>query len=107
LCPAIIIWQINGSPAAVIDATYKAEKPSGYPNLDLHQLLAYCTVPGLRVGHLVYAADNESSARHVVRGAGTEIICHALDLGQPTGAFIGEIREVARAIAGAQCLPSA
>ena len=91
----------------MIDAKYKAEKPSGYPNADLYQLLAYCTVLGLRVGTSSMRAGNESSARHVVRRAGTEIICHALDLGQPTGALIGEIRKVARAIAGGQSLPSA
>ena len=31
----------------MIDAKYKAEKPAGYPNADLYQLLAYCTVLGL------------------------------------------------------------
>ena len=60
--------------AAVIDAKYKAEKPAGYPNADLYQLLAYCTVLGLRDGHLVYARGNEDPARHVVRQSGVEIL---------------------------------
>ena len=42
-----IVWKIRGSAVAVIDAKYKAEKPAGYPNADLYQLLAYCTVLGL------------------------------------------------------------
>jgi 5-methylcytosine-specific restriction enzyme subunit McrC len=78
-----IVWQVGGSPGAVIDAKYKAEKPRGYPNADLYQLLAYCTVLGLRTGHLVYARGNEEPTRHVIRDAGIEIICHALDLDQP------------------------
>lgn len=42
-----IVWKIRGSAVAVIDAKYKAEKPAGYPNADLYQLLAYCTVLSL------------------------------------------------------------
>jgi 5-methylcytosine-specific restriction enzyme subunit McrC len=93
-----IVWRVNGSAAAVIDAKYKAEKPSGYPNADLYQLLAYCTVLGLPVGHLVYAAGNEEAARHVVRQAGIEIVCHALDLAQPPTEILTAIRDLARKI---------
>lgn len=49
------------------------------PNADLYQLLAYCTVLGLPVGHLIYAAGSEVPAHHVVRGSGAEITCHALN----------------------------
>ena len=94
-----IVWRIRGSAVAVIDAKYKAEKPRGYPNADLYQLLAYCTVLGLRNGHLVYAAGNEEAARHLVRQAGIEIFCHALDLSQPPDALLAEMRELARKIA--------
>lgn len=41
-----IVWRVGGKVAAVVDAKYKAEKPSGFPNADLYQLLAYCTVLG-------------------------------------------------------------
>jgi 5-methylcytosine-specific restriction enzyme subunit McrC len=94
-----ILWKVGGAPAAVIDAKYKAEKPSGYPNADLYQLLAYCTVLGLPAGHLVYAAGNEEPARHVVRQSGTEIICHALDLRQSPSSLLGEIGALAQKIA--------
>jgi 5-methylcytosine-specific restriction enzyme subunit McrC len=93
-----ITWQVGGTVVAVADAKYKAEKPSGYPNADLYQLLAYCTVLGLRVGHLVYAAGNEEPVRHVVRGADVEIICRALDLSQPPERLLAEVRELARAV---------
>jgi 5-methylcytosine-specific restriction enzyme subunit McrC len=94
-----IVWSVGGSPAAVIDAKYKAEKPRGYPNADLYQLLAYCTVLGLPVGHLVYAAGNEQPAHHLVRRAGIEIICHALDLSQPPERLLAEVGALAGVIA--------
>lgn len=93
-----IVWVRGGSVVAVADAKYKAEKPSGYPNADLYQLLAYCTVLGLPVGHLVYAAGNEVPARHVVRGTGVEIVCHALDLAQPPALLLAEIGELSEKI---------
>jgi 5-methylcytosine-specific restriction enzyme subunit McrC len=95
-----IVWKVHGSPVAVIDAKYKAEKSKGYPNADLYQLLAYCTVLGLPVGHLVYAAGNEEPVRHVVRQSGIEIVCHALDLSQPPGTLLGQVRDLAGKIAG-------
>ncbi len=94
-----LVWKRRGLPAAVIDAKYKAEKPAGYPNADLYQFLAYCTVLGLREGHLVYAKGNENQARHLIRQAGIVIICHALDLGQPPDALINQMRDLARTIA--------
>lgn len=70
----------DGVPVAVADAKYKAERPEGFPNADLYQLLAYCTVLGLREGHLVYAKGNEPVSVHTVQRAGVTIHCHALDL---------------------------
>jgi 5-methylcytosine-specific restriction enzyme subunit McrC len=94
-----IVWRIGGANVAVIDAKYKAEKPSGYPNADLYQLLAYCTILGLRTGHLVYAASNEEPARHVILQAGTTIVCHALDLAASPEVILGDVASLARKIA--------
>lgn len=96
-----IIWRIDGKAVAVIDAKYKAGKPSGFPNADLYQLLAYCTVLDLRVGHLVYAAGNEQPSRYIVRQAGTEIICHALNLDDHPGTLLVGISHLASTIAKA------
>ncbi|WP_051062185.1 McrC family protein [Ilumatobacter nonamiensis] len=79
-----LVWHRGGQPVAVIDAKYKAEKPAGYPNADLYQLLAYCTALGLPEGHLVYAKGAEDPAVHVVRRAGVRLVAHAVDLDQPT-----------------------
>ena len=94
-----IVWKIRGSPVAVIDAKYKAEKPAGYPNADLYQLLAYCTVLGLRSGHLVYAKGNEKPVRHVVRRSGIEILSHAIDLDQLPDGLLTGIGDLAERIA--------
>ena len=99
-----IVWKIRGTPVAVIDAKYKSEKPAGYPNADLYQLLAYCTVLGLRNGHLVYAKGNEDPARHIVRGSGVEIFCHALDLGLEPEQLLSEVRRLAGRIAATRLL---
>jgi 5-methylcytosine-specific restriction enzyme subunit McrC len=99
-----IVWKIRGVPVAVIDAKYKSEKPAGYPNADLYQLLAYCTVLGLRNGHLVYAKGSEDPVRHIVRGSDVEIICHALDLGLEPGQLLAEVRGLAGRIAATRLL---
>lgn len=97
------VWLREGRPVLVADAKYKAESPSGFPRADLYQLLAYCTVLGLPVGHLVYAKGNEPAAEHVVRGAGTRIIAHALELNAEPDAVLADVRRIAeqmRAAAG-------
>jgi 5-methylcytosine-specific restriction enzyme subunit McrC len=94
-----IVWRIRGSAVAVIDAKYKAEKLAGYPNADLYQLLAYCTVLGLRIGHLVYAKGNEDAVRHVVCGSGIEIYCHALDLDQEARPLLSQMYDLAQLMA--------
>ncbi|SMO41446.1 McrC family protein [Propioniciclava tarda] len=74
------VWLDTGLPRVVVDAKYKAEKPSGFPQADLYQLLAYCTVLGLPVGHLIYAKGFEDAREHAVRHAGVRIVAHTLDL---------------------------
>jgi 5-methylcytosine-specific restriction enzyme subunit McrC len=100
-----IVWKILGVPVAVVDAKYKAEKPAGYPNADLYQLLAYCTVLGLRTGHLVYAKGNDVSTRHVVRTSGIEILCYALDLSQEPEELLAQMQNLARSIASTRLMP--
>ena len=82
----------------VVDAKYKAEKPSGFPQADLYQLLAYCTVLGLREGHLVYAKGNEDPRAHSVIGADVTIRCHTLDLAQSPAAVLEQVASLAERI---------
>lgn len=90
-----LVWQRRGRPAAVVDAKYKQEKPGGYPDADLYQVLAYCTALRLSRGHLVYALGNADPARHAVRYAGIEIVCHALDLAVPPAKLLAQVADLA------------
>ena len=92
------VWLEGDRPVIVADAKYKAEKPAGVPNADLYQLLAYCTVLDLPVGHVVYAKGNEPSRQYTVRRAGTRLIAHTLDLSLSPGELLASIDSLARMI---------
>ncbi|WNG83732.1 restriction endonuclease [Mycobacterium sp. ITM-2016-00316] len=99
--PDLLCRQL-GSPTAVADAKYKAERPEGFPNADLYQMLAYCTVLGLSDGHLIYAKGNESVSVHTVRNAGVTISCHALDLALAPTDLLRQVDDVVSAMTSIQ-----
>lgn len=94
-----IVWKLGGVAMAVADAKYKAEQPAGYPNADLYQLLAYCTVLGAGRGHLIYAKGSGEPVHYMVRRSGAEIICHAVDLDAEPGVLLGQMGALAESIA--------
>jgi 5-methylcytosine-specific restriction enzyme subunit McrC len=94
-----LVWYRGRGPIAVIDAKYKAERPQGFPDADLYQLLAYCTAMGLPDGHLVYARGNERETRHTVRNAAVVIHAHTLDLSEPPQELLRQVDELAGRIA--------
>ena len=96
---ADLVWTRHGEPVAVVDAKYKAEKPSGYPNADVYQMLAYCTALRLPVGHLVYAKGNERQLTHHIRNADVTIHAHTLDLIARPSAVLAQITALAQTIA--------
>lgn len=98
MIPDFIRYAEDGIPLAVADAKYKAEKPAGYPDADLYQMLAYCTALNLPEGHLVYAKGNAPHGSHRVKHAGIVIHQHALDLDQSPAALLDEVRVLARRI---------
>ena len=94
-----LVWLGPDSTAwAVVDAKYKAERPEGFPDADLYQMLAYCTVLGLTEGHLVYAKGNEPVMSHQIRRAGVTIHCHTLDLALSPTALLADVQRVATAV---------
>lgn len=97
---ADIAWVKASTVRAVIDAKYKTDTVIG----DLYQMLAYCTVLGLRRGHLVYV-DGAHATTHAVRNTDVEIRCHALNLDQQPTALLNDIdllvEEIARSHAEA------
>lgn len=97
--PDIVWLDQSRRPIAVIDAKYKAERPSGFPDADLYQLLAYCTAMQLPIGHLIYAKGNEPVREHTVRHVGIKIRCHTLDLSLPPRELLDQVAKLAAAIA--------
>ncbi|WP_059015771.1 restriction endonuclease [Mycobacterium sp. M26] len=93
-----LMWENSGAVRAVVDAKYKAERPEGFHNADLYQMLAYCTVLGLDEGHLIYAKGNEPVDRHTVEGSGVVIHCHALDLSAPPAELLRQVDYLARLV---------
>nr|WP_062338847.1 restriction endonuclease [Herbidospora sakaeratensis] len=95
IIPDFVRYTEDGTPAVVADAKYKAEKPDGFPDADLYQMLAYCTALNLSDGHLVYAKGEAEHTAHRVRHAGITIHQHALDLARPPDALLDEIGALA------------
>ena len=89
------VWLTQAMPRIVADAKYKAEKPSGFPQADLYQMLAYCTVFGLDTGHLVYARGEEEAKEHTVQGSGVRIVAHTLDLTAEPDVLLESVRTLA------------
>lgn len=101
------VWTGHDGRQVVVDAKYKAEKPAGFPQADLYQMLAYCTVLGLREGHLVYAQGTEPAISHEIVGADLTIHCHTLDLDQRPEAVLEQTAELASRLAASACPLSA
>ncbi|MER5432581.1 restriction endonuclease [Streptomyces sp. NPDC002588] len=97
--PDFVRYGDDGRPLAVADAKYKAEKPEGFPDADLYQMLAYCTALGLPEGHLIYAKGNAPHAAHRVRRAGITLRQHALDLDRSPAELLSSVRDLANLIA--------
>ena len=90
-----LVWELDGSPRMVADAKYKSEKPAGFPQADLYQLLAYCTALDLTDGHLVYARGEEVAAVHRVHGTAVRIHCHTLDLEDDPAGLVSQLDSIA------------
>jgi len=102
-----LVWERGGDPVAVIDAKYKALRPAAYPHADLYQMLAYCTVLGLRLGRLVYAAGEEQPLRHTIRRTNTTIETWTLDLSKPIPDLLADVNGLAVAIVATSSSPAA
>lgn len=101
------LWTAHDGQQVVVDAKYKAEKPAGFPQADLYQLLAYCTVLGLREGHLIYAQGAELAVSHEIVGADVTIHCHTLDLDQPPDRLLEQTAGLASRLTVRACRVSA
>lgn len=84
----------NGRQAtyAVIDAKYKAAGPA---RDDMYQMLAYCTVLGLRTGHLISPGNLAGPRVHQISRSDIEIVAHNLDLNRPPGELLDQVAALA------------
>jgi len=95
-----IVWLDAGQvPLAVLDAKYKAEKPSGFPNADIYQAHAYATALALPNAHLVYAKGNESVQSFEIRESSVVVHAHVLDLSAPPEALLAQVDALAVRVA--------
>lgn len=101
MIPDLVHYADDGTPLAVADAKYKAERPKGFPDTDLYQMLAYCTALNLSEGHLIYAKGNARHTAHRVQHAGITIHQHTLNLDQPSDGLLAEIQDLARRLTAA------
>ena len=100
LRPDVVWLDASLRPVAVVDAKYKAERPSGFPNADVYQALAYATALGLSQAHLVYAKGNAEAQSFAVIGGTTVITAHALDLALSPAGVLGQMRDLATRLGG-------
>lgn len=90
-----IVHSINGSPAMVFDAKYKAASPSGaYPNADHYQMLAYCTSLGVARAWLIYAGPGKSRVRQI-RNTGISVVEYPIDLSQAPEELLVRVKSLA------------
>lgn len=94
-----LVWRSEGRVLGVVDAKYKAEKPSGFPQADLYQALAYAIAYDIEMVHLVYAAGNEVSSSWRVRNSGVVIVAHTLRLDDSPEGLLRQVAMLADAIA--------
>ncbi|MFK0249512.1 McrC family protein [Amycolatopsis azurea] len=101
MIPDFVRYADDDRPLAVADAKYKAERPKGFPDADLYQMLAYCTALNLKEGHLIYAKGHAAHGLHRVKHAGITIHQHALELDQTPEELREDIQKLAQRLAPA------
>jgi 5-methylcytosine-specific restriction enzyme subunit McrC len=88
-------WWHGTQPVAVVDAKYKAETSTRFPNADTYQVLAYCTALGLDDGHLVYSKGEAEPRSYQVTNSRITLHCHALDLNTSPPMLLTQMRVLA------------
>ncbi|MDQ1747321.1 MAG: 5-methylcytosine-specific restriction enzyme subunit McrC [Frankiaceae bacterium] len=99
LRPDLVRYGKAGEPLSVLDAKYKQETPSGFPHVDLYQLLAYCTALKLNSGHLVYAEGHQQTTTVRIANADVTITRHALDLTSVPTLLLQRVAAIAKHVA--------
>lgn len=92
-----IVHSIDGVPAVVFDAKYKAASTSGaYPNADHYQMLAYCTALRVSRAWLIYAGPGKSRVRQIMN-TGISVVEFPVDLSQAPEDLLAKVKSLADA----------
>lgn len=76
-----VVYFAGGEVKVVCDAKYKVESSAGgFTPAEAHQILAYCTALGARVGYLVYAHGDRAREPRRVRNTSIDIVYYPLRL---------------------------
>ncbi|BCW35108.1 McrBC 5-methylcytosine restriction system component [Arthrobacter sp. StoSoilA2] len=90
-----VVHSVQGRPAMIFDAKYKAASASGaYPNADHYQMLAYCTALRVPRAWLVYAGRGDARVRRILN-TGVSVVEFPLDLSQEPEALLARVEELA------------
>jgi 5-methylcytosine-specific restriction enzyme subunit McrC len=86
---------VGGRPQVVVDAKYKLGDPRV---ADLYQMLAYCSVLGLRSGTLIYISDGQQDADRLASVRGTSVVVRTarVDVSAPPKQMIDRLHGIAR-----------
>ena len=91
-------WWSGSHCLFVGDAKYKRLTPSGFPNADIYQMLAYCTATNLPSGLLVYATGEAESGVYHISNADKTIEVDSLNLeGQPND-ILDQVKRLAEKV---------
>lgn len=92
-----IVHSIDGVPAMVFDAKYKAASRLGaYPNADHYQMLACCTALEVEMAWLVYAGPGPARTRSI-RNSDVSVVEYPIDLSQTPEDLLAKVQCVADA----------
>ncbi|MET4145488.1 restriction endonuclease [Arthrobacter sp. UYCo732] len=88
------VHSIDGIPAMVFDAKYKAASPSGaYPNADHYQMLAYCTALDVKTAWLIYAGPGQARVRRI-RNSVVSVVEYPIDLSQSPEDLLARVQKL-------------
>ena len=89
----------DGSPPLFVgDAKYKKPEGEGFENVDINQMLAYCTAADLPSGTLVYAAGEGEPGIHKIKHVDRTIEVETLNLEGSPEAILKEVSRLARRV---------
>lgn len=95
-----IVLSRGADVLTVADTKYKVwgEKTGSPPNADVYQSLAYAVTAGTPDAHLIYVSGDVQPRTYTMRGTGTRVVAHAIDLDGGPAELVERVRGLAGAL---------